>query len=85
MISNFGEVYLTTDGDMIDDLCFRQYGRQSGAVEHVLTTNRHLQSQPTALPHGIPITFRPLPLPTKERTVRLWDYGDVPPSDIATT
>ncbi|MBK1868243.1 tail protein X [Aestuariivirga sp. YIM B02566] len=66
-------IYRTKQGDMIDLICFRHYGRSSGAVEVVLEANRDLSQQPAVLPLGIEITLPDIsPIPTPQ-PVRLWD------------
>nr|VFK59878.1 MAG: P2-like prophage tail protein X [Candidatus Kentron sp. TC] len=66
--------YRTKDGDVLDYLCWRHYGQQSGAVEQVLEANRGLAGKGVILPAGILITLPNLPTPVQEiRTIRLWD------------
>ncbi len=64
--------YQTSDGDMLDDLCWRYYGRQSGAVELVLGANPGLADRGPVYPAGI-ITLPDLAAPTATGPVRLWD------------
>lgn len=65
--------YRTIDGDMLDDLCWRHYGRQSGAVEPVLEANPGLADQGPIYPSGLLITLPDLPPPQTRAPVRLWD------------
>ena len=65
------------DGEMLDLICYHHYnGRQSGAVELVLTANwhlRHLRTWPK-LPAGVTIVLPDLPeAVTAPQTIRLWD------------
>jgi phage tail protein X len=65
--------YRTKTGDVLDDICYRHYGKSS-AVIHVLAANPGLAEQTEKLPANIIIE-----LPTIEQaaetisTVRLWD------------
>jgi phage tail protein X len=64
--------YLTREGDILDDLCFRIYGKQdAGQVEAVLLANPNLAEVALELPAQIVIEFPDL---TTEATatVRLW-------------
>lgn len=65
----------TVDGDILDDLCWRHYGRES-AVTAVLEANRTLGlplTAQTVLPAGLVLTFPDLPTPAPASTIRLWD------------
>lgn len=67
--------YRTKDGDMLDAICYRYYGIQSGAVELVLDANQNLSRQAEQLPAGLIITL-PDFLPATEKDVtpmRLWE------------
>ena len=70
-----GILYRTLDGDMLDDLCWRYYGRQSGAVEAVLdaAANRGLADYGPRLPAGVTVALIDLPAPPSRAPVRLWD------------
>ena len=58
--------YRTSEGDIIDAVCRRHYGREAGAVEAVLEANPGLADLGPAPPD------LPRPLETIE-TVKLWD------------
>ena len=65
--------YRTKEGDMIDSICYRYYGSQSGAVELVLAANQNLSRQGEQLPAGVIIILPDLPNQTKDITpIRLW-------------
>lgn len=65
--------YRTKDGDMLDAICYRYYGVQSGVVELVLSLNQNLSRQLEQLPEGLIITLPTLPTKTKDITpIRLW-------------
>lgn len=66
-------IYRTRMGDMLDDLCWRHYGRQSEAVEAVLDANPGLADRGPVYPVGIMITLPDLEEPTASAPVRLWD------------
>ncbi len=66
--------YRTRDGDMLDWICWRHYGRQAGAVEAVLEVNPGLSDAGPILPAGLVIALPELPQPGQTvDTVRLWD------------
>jgi phage tail protein X len=64
---------ITSDGDMLDLIAFREYGYSSGAVEAILNANYGLADRPPVLPAGIIIILPDIaPAPAKQ-PVRLWD------------
>lgn len=66
--------YLTSAGDMLDEICQRFYGQQSGAVETVLAANRGLADLGPVLPVNVSIVLPAIPEPAKEaQPIRLWD------------
>ena len=66
--------YGTRDGDVIDDVCRRFYGREAGAVEAVLEANPGLADLGTVLPAGTVVELPELPRPLETiPTVKLWD------------
>ena len=75
--------YRTKDGDVLDALCHKHYGReagrpvrgtQTGAVEAVLEANPGLADQGPILPAGLLIILPDLPEPVPHRQpLRLWD------------
>jgi phage tail protein X len=67
------DVYRTSDGDMVDFICWRHYGVQSGAVEAVLEANEGLAAFGPRLPAGVLITLPVLRPVVELKTVRLWD------------
>lgn len=67
------QTYRTADGDMLDDLCWRYYGQQAGAVERVMAANPGLAERGPVYPAGTLITLPDLPPPQTRRPVRLWD------------
>lgn len=60
-------------GDTLDAICARYYGRTAGVVETVLNANSGLAELGVILPHGTPIDMPEVDsAPTKE-SVNLWD------------
>lgn len=65
--------YRTKDGEMMDAICFRYYGRSSGVVELVLAANQNLSRRAEQLPAGLVISLPDLPVQTNDVTpLRLW-------------
>jgi phage tail protein X len=65
--------YRTRDGDMLDEICWRHYGVQSGAVEPVLDLNPGLADRGPVYASGVLITLPDLAAPQVAGPVRLWD------------
>lgn len=65
--------YTTKQGDTLDWICWKHYGRQSGAVEAVLEANPGLAGAGTVLAAGKVIVLPDLPSPGVRDTVKLWD------------
>ena len=69
-----GERYRTHDGDSVDAICWRYYGRQAGAVERVLDANPGLAAAGPVLPEGMEVVLPELdPELPEASTVSLWD------------
>ena len=65
--------YRTKQGDMLDAICYKFYGRESAAVD-VLKANPGLADKGPVFAAGILINLPPLATPaTPSQTVRLWD------------
>lgn len=64
--------YRTREGDMLDAICWRHYGREN-AVTAVLNANPGLADRGTILPSGIQITLPDLPPPVAKESSSLWD------------
>lgn len=62
----------TSDGDLLDTLCYQHYGHLNGTVEAVLSANRLLADEPQPMRTGLLITFPDIEQSTVEQ-VRLWD------------
>lgn len=64
--------YVTREGDMLDDICRKIYGKQeAGQVEAVLEANPGLAGRGFIYPSGLLIVLPDLPAQT-DGTVRLW-------------
>lgn len=60
-------------GDTLDEICARYYGRTAGVFEDVLQANPGLAELVVTLPHGTAVELPEVqPSPVKE-TVSLWD------------
>ena len=69
-----GVRYRTRDGDSLDAICWKHYGRQAGAVEAVLEANPGLSEVGPVLPAGFVIGLPELPQRAREiETISLWD------------
>ena len=66
-------IYRTRDGDMLDFICWKHYGLQSGAVEQVLQHNPGLATRGPVYPENVLITLPQITKPVKQEVIRLWD------------
>lgn len=62
----------TSDGDLLDTLCFNYYGHLNGTVEAVLDANQGLAAEPQPFRANVLIRLPDLPDATDE-AVMLWD------------
>lgn len=60
-------------GDTVDSLCWRYYGRTESVVEHVYAANVGLAAQGAILPHGYAVELPDISLSAVSETVSLWD------------
>lgn len=67
------KVYVTKDGDMLDDICWKHYGRTSGAVEKVIEANPHLATAPLQLVANVSVTLPDIAKESEETLTNLWD------------
>lgn len=66
--------YTTRQGEMVDAICRRVYGDESGYVERVLDANPGLAEKPIPLPIGTVIDLPELPRAAEVvPVVNLWD------------
>lgn len=67
-------IYTTRQGEMVDMICRRAYGDESGYVEQVLDVNPGLAALGPVLPLGTKVLLPDLPKAAPERKiVSLWD------------
>ena len=71
MPRNTGKSVLSRDGDVLDDLVWRHYGR-SDLLAAVLKANPALARLPPVLQAGLVIDLPDLPLPLDAPVIRLW-------------
>lgn len=60
-------------GDTLDALCQRHYGRTVDVTEIALEANRDLARLGTVLPHGQLVELPDAPAATAHQTVKLWE------------
>lgn len=66
--------YITVIGDALDQICFREYDAQAGAVEIVLEANPGIAQVAHRLPAGIEIILPDLGGQSAlQQPLRLWD------------
>jgi phage tail protein X len=65
--------YITIEGDTVDAIAFRHYGRHSGTTEAVYEANRGLAALPLMLPEGTVISLPYLDESVPIQTVKLYD------------
>jgi len=70
-----GALYTTVDGDVLDHICWRHYGREYRTTEAVLAANRNLASLGPVLPAGTKIQLPVISQPKRAITqrIRLFD------------
>ncbi|MCE4053484.1 tail protein X [Pseudomonas sp. Au-Pse12] len=62
----------TSDGDLLDTLCYQHYGHLNGCVEAVLDANQGLADEPQPFRAGVLIRLPELAT-RAEAMVQLWD------------
>lgn len=60
-------------GDTVDDICFRHYGRTQQVTELVYAANTGLADAGAVLPHGYAVDLPDMPESSSGETVNLWD------------
>lgn len=65
-------IYRSSNGDVLDQLCYQRYGHLKGCVEAVFDANPGLADEPQPLRAGVLIRMPDLPAPDHPQ-VRLWD------------
>jgi len=64
--------YVTKDGDVLDEICFKYYGSTSGVVEKVLEANRNLAELGAIFNAGVKIVLPDLSQKEETESVKLW-------------
>lgn len=64
--------YLTGDGDVLDAICYKHYGRESAVID-VMAANPGLADAGTVLTAGIIIELPDLPETVQNTNITLWD------------
>lgn len=67
------EIYKTIQGEMIDSICRKIYGGESGFVEALLEANPGLAALPDPLPIGTEIKIPDNQVVKTRKVVTLWD------------
>ena len=66
-------IYVTTEGDTIDSVCFQFYGSSLGYTEIVLSANPDLAFEPAYLTPGLRLTLPEQPsLQVRRPAIELW-------------
>ncbi|XPV77922.1 MAG: tail protein X [Desulfovibrio sp.] len=65
--------YRTKDGDTVDAICWKYYGRTEDTTEAVYMANVGLADKGPILQAGIIITLPEIAAPEKDKGVSLWD------------
>ena len=63
----------THQGETMDALCWRHYGRTLGMTEAVLQANPGLAALGLLIPQGLLVTMPDLPTAQPKPIVQLWD------------
>ena len=65
-------IYLTKDGDVLDQICQNYYGKTSKIVEQVIEANPHIVELEAVFETGIKITLPDISGEKESETVKLW-------------
>ena len=60
-------------GDTLDAICWRHYGRPPGVAEQAPDANPGLASLGPILPHGTAVQLPDITTQQQRKTVQLWD------------
>lgn len=60
-------------GDTVDTLCWRHYGRTAGVTEQVLEANPGLAEHGPVLPMGLEVELPDQPTQPVKRRLQLWN------------
>lgn len=66
--------YISREGDTVDLIAWRYYGRQDArVVEQLLAANPHLAGHGPVLPGGAELVLPEIQASTQSQGLRLWD------------
>ena len=65
-------IYITKDGDVLDQICQNYYGKTSKIVEQVIEANPHIVELEPVFEAGIKITLPDISGEKESETVKLW-------------
>lgn len=65
-------IYTTKDGETLDYICWKYYGKTLGVVEKVLVANRNLSEYDAVLPAGVKIELPVLEDDKSSKKIKLW-------------
>ena len=65
-------IYLTKDGDILDQICQNYYGKTSKSVEQVIEANPHIVEVEPVFEAGIKITLPDISGEKESEIVKLW-------------
>jgi len=68
-----GAVVYAQQGDTVDLICHRHYGRTVGVTEQVLSLNPGLADLGPVLPMGTRVELPDLPATPAKKLINLWD------------
>lgn len=72
MLERLMKIY-AMQGDTLDAICARYYGRTAGVVEPVLKANPGLAEWGVVLPHGTAVDMPEVDSAPRKESVNLWD------------
>lgn len=67
------QAYRTVEGQTLDEVAWRFYGKTTGCVELILEANPGLSKQAPILPSGLIIHLPEIPASHEKPQVQLWD------------
>lgn len=64
---------IAQQGDTLDALCYRHYGRTQGVVETVLAANPGLAGLGVIIPHGATVALPDIDAAPVRESIQLWE------------
>ncbi len=64
--------YIASEGDVLDRICWKYYGKTVGVVEQVLNANKGLAEYGAFIPMGLVIELPDLAVESVSTTITLW-------------